>query len=328
MVAAMLQERPALPIMFRSGRPMESALIQVADYPQLQALCWNRRRDATVTEQDALQIYDRNWRHVDTSRLEGKELALIRRLRSQALAGPSMVAVDHGLILDLIGRMNLELLTKAACFLGGANAIAMDVGAYRTSDGICFLCSSRQGWSRLRTAFFESNFEAFFPNGDVSAESEFFADQSGIHGWVSIDRRMVKIELITESRVDLEGHMNEAFGVLQLGMPSMFCEMLMTNADRGSDLNSMNRDILDILMMERRWGPLPEIVMQRAVDAYGPVVQVALEQSRAMIGSRVRLDECCHAMEVPDAVKDELIDQLGAHYRDDRFSSFLPCDAS
>lgn len=57
-------------------------MVQVADYPQLQALCWNRRQDAIMAERDALRLYNRNWRHVNRKRIGEAELAFIRHLKA------------------------------------------------------------------------------------------------------------------------------------------------------------------------------------------------------------------------------------------------------
>ena len=54
--------------------------ITISEYPQLQAVAWNRRGDATCTEAEALALYERNWRFVDREHLIPAEKALIDRL--------------------------------------------------------------------------------------------------------------------------------------------------------------------------------------------------------------------------------------------------------
>lgn len=55
--------------------------IRVADYPQLQQLAWQLQADAELTQQEALDIYERNQRHLDTPALAPRERALIQSLR-------------------------------------------------------------------------------------------------------------------------------------------------------------------------------------------------------------------------------------------------------
>jgi hypothetical protein len=53
--------------------------ICLADYPELNALAWNRQCEMLRPE-EALALYERNWRWVDEARLTEKERALIADL--------------------------------------------------------------------------------------------------------------------------------------------------------------------------------------------------------------------------------------------------------
>jgi hypothetical protein len=57
-------------------------LIEPGKYKALGLLCWNRNQNF-VTRDEAFQIYERNWRHVDESDLDLKELALISSLKTE-----------------------------------------------------------------------------------------------------------------------------------------------------------------------------------------------------------------------------------------------------
>lgn len=54
--------------------------IRVSAWPQLKRLAWQRRGDATLTHEEALALYERNWRHLDQKALTAKERALIDAL--------------------------------------------------------------------------------------------------------------------------------------------------------------------------------------------------------------------------------------------------------
>lgn len=41
-----------------------AVMVRVGDFPELTYLCWHLDREATLSEAEALQIYERNWRHV------------------------------------------------------------------------------------------------------------------------------------------------------------------------------------------------------------------------------------------------------------------------
>ena len=46
--------------------------VQLADYPQLRLLAWNRRDDDLIEGDEALALYERNWIHVDRAQLTEK----------------------------------------------------------------------------------------------------------------------------------------------------------------------------------------------------------------------------------------------------------------
>lgn len=58
----------------QKGSPMN---IHIAQYPQLRDLCWNRPADTVLDGEDALALYERNWRFIDADRLTQEEQALL-----------------------------------------------------------------------------------------------------------------------------------------------------------------------------------------------------------------------------------------------------------
>ncbi len=57
------------------------ARVRLADYPQLQQLAWQVQGADELTPAEALSIYERNARHLDTQALEPRERRLIDALR-------------------------------------------------------------------------------------------------------------------------------------------------------------------------------------------------------------------------------------------------------
>lgn len=55
-------------------------MLRINDYPQLRFIAWSRPGDQTISEEDALALYERNWRFVDVPALDDRERALIRQL--------------------------------------------------------------------------------------------------------------------------------------------------------------------------------------------------------------------------------------------------------
>jgi len=67
------------------------ARIQPGDYPELKRIAWQRSGDAELTPEEALNLYERNWRHVDREHMSPKEQALIRALVSRSGGGRLLV---------------------------------------------------------------------------------------------------------------------------------------------------------------------------------------------------------------------------------------------
>jgi transcriptional regulator with XRE-family HTH domain len=60
--------------------------IRLDEYPQLKRLAWQLPGVEELTPREALDLYERNWRHVEGSSLSMKEIELINAL-SRALGG-------------------------------------------------------------------------------------------------------------------------------------------------------------------------------------------------------------------------------------------------
>jgi hypothetical protein len=68
-------------------RALDDALVNITDYPALSEIAWNRS-DQWISARDALRLYERNWRFVDTGRLDPHERVLIERLSARFGGGP------------------------------------------------------------------------------------------------------------------------------------------------------------------------------------------------------------------------------------------------
>jgi transcriptional regulator with XRE-family HTH domain len=54
--------------------------IELAHYPQLAQLAWHLKGASHITAQDALNLYERNWRHVEPDAMDAQERELLQRL--------------------------------------------------------------------------------------------------------------------------------------------------------------------------------------------------------------------------------------------------------
>ncbi|TGQ11956.1 MULTISPECIES: hypothetical protein [unclassified Mesorhizobium] len=54
-----------------------------AEFPELQALAWNRDVSRPIPAKEAFALYERNWRFVDQKRLTAREKLLVEELANK-----------------------------------------------------------------------------------------------------------------------------------------------------------------------------------------------------------------------------------------------------
>jgi transcriptional regulator with XRE-family HTH domain len=77
-----------------SATPAPQALparIRLSDYPQLQRLAWQTGSATELTATEALNLYERNWRHLDPAALDAAERHLVDQLVQQVGKGRLLV---------------------------------------------------------------------------------------------------------------------------------------------------------------------------------------------------------------------------------------------
>lgn len=221
----------------------------------------------------------------------------------------------HNAIHKILGRLNTPLFEKTRTFFGGGTAIVLKLGEYRESLDIDFLCADLTGYRQLRNVVWKEGFLGLFkPNSGVREVRDTKTDQYGIRNFVETDDVKIKLEIVSEARVLLDGDYDEALDVPILTKADMFTEKLLANADRVHDASSMARDVIDLAMMIDAWGDVPGDAMKRASEAYGrDYITSALSTGMQKLLDPGRLDECARAMEI-DAPTTETIRQVARRY--------------
>lgn len=54
--------------------------VRIGDYPLLSLIAWQLDEDTEISEADALQLYERNWRHIDHAALLPPERLFLKHL--------------------------------------------------------------------------------------------------------------------------------------------------------------------------------------------------------------------------------------------------------
>ena len=137
----------------------------------------------------------------------------------------------HQAGLAALRSANAALLAECRCWFGGGTAIVLDVGEYRLSKDIDFLCADVDGFRTIRSAVAAGGAAALFGAG-VMQEREFRNDQYGSRAVLSVSGIPLRFEIIREARIELAGRTHPLVPVPCLGVAEQAAEKLLANADR------------------------------------------------------------------------------------------------
>jgi hypothetical protein len=175
---------------------------------------------------------------------------------------------EHRAVATALRAMDHDLLMTHRCWFGGGTAIVLDLGEYRVSKDIDFLCADSAGYRELRSLMAAGGASALF-GAPVQEERAFMSDQYGIRGIVSADGLPLRVEIVREARISLEGRADPDLGVPRLVHADRIAEKLLANADRCEDRSTACRDAVDLGMLALRGGPFPDAAFTKAEEAYG-----------------------------------------------------------
>lgn len=218
----------------------------------------------------------------------------------------------HNKIASVLDAFDPDLLERCEAFFGGGTAITLSLDEYRESVDVDFMCASREGFAELRARTFDGGLSALLKPGRSLREARNLRrDTYGIRSWLDVDGTTVKMEIVNEARIELTGTMHGRFGVPTLSRSDMYAEKLLANADRGNDLASGHRDMIDLGMMIARWEPIPEAAIEKADAAYRGRASKAFELQSRVLRSGDRLARCARDMDIAPEATTLIMKALG-----------------
>lgn len=220
----------------------------------------------------------------------------------------------HQRIAKVLHTLNSDLLSEAKCYFGGGTAIVLSLAEYRESFDIDFLCASNEGYRLLRNTVSQNGLGPLLKE-PVKHLREVRADRYGIRTVLEVDGVPVKIEMVSEARIEIHGSLDPIFHVPTLSREDMYAEKLLANADRGLDKSTMSRDIIDLAMMIDHWGGIPEQAWMKAREAYGEHVVKAYHSSCELVCDQTYLTNCLRKMHMDEGLLDRIPVVLGYSQR-------------
>ncbi len=214
----------------------------------------------------------------------------------------------HNAILGVLHALDAELLERAECFFGGGTAIVLQLGEFRESVDIDFLCASQDGYRLLREITFDQGLRGLLRAGAELGElRELRSDQYGLRAAIAHDRAKIKFEIVREARIELAGKIHPDFGVPTLARDDMYAEKLLANADRWQDAGVLSRDIIDLSMMMSVWGGIPASSWKKVESAYGDSARKAYGNAVKRIRDPDWLANCMKKMAIDAAFADQIL---------------------
>jgi len=216
----------------------------------------------------------------------------------------------HQRIAKVLHALNADLLVETQCYFGGGTAIVLLLSEYRQSLDIDFLCASNIGYRLLRNTISQYSLGALL-NTPIKHLREVRADRYGIRTVLEVDGVPIKLELVSEGRIALNGGVHPALRVPTLAREDMYAEKLLANADRGLDKSTLSRDIIDLAMMIGQWGAIPRAAWDKAKMAYGDHVAQAFETTSRLMCERAYLRQCLQRMDMNLSLAERIPALLG-----------------
>lgn len=207
----------------------------------------------------------------------------------------------HRTVIRALEALDAAFLARAQCWFGGGTRIVLELGEYRESADIDFLCSSRDGYRALRGTVSDRSL------GDIGRTAlglarEVIADRYGIRTVLEIGAEKLKFEIILEGRIGLTGGPVDGLAVAALDAASCCAEKFLANADRWGDESALGRDVIDLAFMAAKWGREPlRAGLATATEAYGRAA--ASDAKRAATKMLDRADwrrRCAAALSLTD----------------------------
>ncbi|MQL46868.1 hypothetical protein GEA64_02220 [Photorhabdus khanii] len=227
----------------------------------------------------------------------------------------------HNRIAKVLSSLSHGFLNDADCYFAGGTAIVMMLSEYRESVDIDFLCSSREGYSKLRSALYGTDFSPLFTS-PVPTIGEIKKDQYGVRGRINVDGVPIRLEFVSESRLDLSFG-TRILGVPTLGKVDLLAAKLLANADRGLDKASQSKDLIDLSMMQSEWGCIPVEAWNKARSAYGITVDKAYDSAIHMLNNnQAYFDKCMKDLVISAENQEKIVNTLKLEFVPSELDSY------
>jgi Nucleotidyl transferase AbiEii toxin, Type IV TA system len=280
----------------------------------LEFLGWQIADVYELSQPEMLASYERGWRYRNLANLTTSELAFIKQLvlthQSWLCSEFMKFQIDHHQrIYRVLENLNHEFLSACHAYFGGGTLLALDLGEYRTSNDIDFICAVGADYRQLRNAIGNHSPQMLLkPNSGLEI-NRFTTDQYGIRMSIVVDGIAIKTEIIAEARFTLDEPRQPSWSPVEcLSITDCFASKLLANADRYPDPGVHARDLIDLAFL-RNQQPIPALAIEKAEAAYNVITPLRSALTRFQADPDLR-SHCYDNLAIDPAFYAQLIDGI------------------
>jgi hypothetical protein len=290
-------------------------MIQPLKLPFLEYLSWQIVDPYRLSEAEMLARYERGWRHQSQVDIPGEELAWIERLavNNKSWIGSEFMDFKvnrHQIIHQILKGLNRDLLSECRAYFGGGTLISLDLGEYRTSNDIDFICPFGADYSRLRRSINELTPQILLMDDSHLEISRIMIDQYGIRLGIVANGVTIKTEIIAEAGFELDPPRQPNWSPVQcLSVSDCFTSKLLANADRYNDSSVRSRDLIDLAHL-RLAGSIPTSAIAKSEAAYYRAMPALTDALTQFQRDRDWRNDCYEQLNISQCDRSRTIDGI------------------
>jgi Nucleotidyl transferase AbiEii toxin, Type IV TA system len=280
--------------------------------PFLEFLGWQIADVYNLSQPEMLANYERGWRYRNLVNPTVSELTFIKQL---VFAHQSWLSSEfmefqighHQRIYRVLENLNHEFLSECHAYFGGETLLALDLGEYRTSNDIDFICAVGADYRQLRNTIGNHSPQLLLQLNSGLEIDRFTTDQYGIRMSIVVDGIPIKTEIIAEARFTLDEPRQPSWSPVEcLSITDCFASKLLANADRYPDPGVHARDLIDLAFL-RNQQPIPALAIEKAEAAYNVMAPLRSALTRFQADSDLR-SRCYANLVIDQSFQAQLID--------------------
>lgn len=178
--------------------------------------------------------------------------------------------LHHRRVWELLQKFNADYLVEHSILFGGGTRIALEIEEYRESIDMDFFCATPTSYRAVREQVRNNSLGLLLKEGEViSFARDIRSDRDAVRAFIEVAGvKPIKLEFIHFDYYDLRmDQRRDLFPVPCVDRESCYLTKLLANADRCHDPEK--KDILDLCVMHKYWGSIPERAWQQADEKYG-----------------------------------------------------------